>query len=58
MEMVCGKDGEDMKCWKCPNIGKTGKDSRGDICWCLLNNLVRDPNIGCNYQDVKIPTRY
>ncbi|MCK9569703.1 hypothetical protein M0R72_12240 [Candidatus Pacearchaeota archaeon] len=47
-----------MKCWKCPNIGKTGKDSRGDICWCLLNNLVRDPNIGCNYQDVKIPTRY
>lgn len=46
-----------MKCWKCPHIGKIGKDLRGSICWCLHHNMVRDPNLGCNYQDVPMPER-
>jgi len=46
-----------MKCYKCPNIGALDHDLRGPICWCLLHNCVKDPNIGCNYQDTQMPER-
>lgn len=46
-----------MKCWTCQHIGNVGKDLRGAICWCLLHNLMRDPNLGCGHPDELMPER-
>lgn len=35
-------------CWTCKFIGNSGKDSRGDICYCELKGCVFDPNVGCS----------